>query len=169
MLNTSFSNKTQYLRNVFGFFYLLDWTRSNAYVWAGPGPVHEQWRCSPLFHVNNGEWIIHSPQFTLQNSRDREMQKKKKKKRKSRLTCVAAMSGWRSKRWRPVVNWGSCLAVGRRSFLFFLCFYSVLFPSLFLFYFLEESLRFWEVWYSSNGFFFSSKICVLWPNWFVGE
>jgi hypothetical protein len=29
---------------------------------------------------------------------------KKKKKRKSRLTCVAAMSGWRSKRWRPVVN-----------------------------------------------------------------
>jgi hypothetical protein len=30
--------------------------------------------------------------------------KKKKKKRKSRLTCVAAMSGWRSKRWRPMVN-----------------------------------------------------------------
>jgi len=78
---------------------------------------HEQWR--------------HSPLFTLQNSGDEEMQQKKKEEKekekekgKSRLPCTMTMSGWRSKRRRPVVNWGSCLADGRRSFLFFLCFNS---------------------------------------------
>jgi hypothetical protein len=37
------------------------------------------------------------------------MQQKKKKekeknKRKSKLPCAATMSGWWSKRWKPVVN-----------------------------------------------------------------
>jgi hypothetical protein len=53
--------------------------------------------------------LIHSPLFTLQNSGDGEMQQKKKKekeknKRKSKLPCAATMSGWWSKRWKPVVN-----------------------------------------------------------------
>jgi hypothetical protein len=44
----------------------------------------------------------------LQNSGDKEVQQKKKKeekeKGKSRLPCAVTMSGWRSKRRRPVVN-----------------------------------------------------------------
>jgi hypothetical protein len=94
MLNTSFSNKTQYLSKFFGFFLFYCVGLGPMHLGLGrTSPAHEQWRRSLL--------------FMLQNSKDREMQqnkKKKKEKGKRRLPCAAVMSGWRLQWRRPVVN-----------------------------------------------------------------
>jgi hypothetical protein len=68
MLNISFSNKTQYLRNFFGFFFiLLGYTRFNAFRF-GSDPVQS---------INNGAALHCS--HVAEQWRHREVQKKKKK------------------------------------------------------------------------------------------
>jgi len=68
----------------------------------GPDPTHEQWRCSPVFILQkNRDGKIQKKKKEKEKEKDKE---KEKEKGKSRLPCVAVMSGWRSKRRRPVVN-----------------------------------------------------------------
>jgi len=128
MLSTSFSNKTQYLR-IFLFYWVGSDLMHLGLGWIRPG--HEQWR--------------HSPLFTLQDSRDEEMQQKKKKEKEkgragypARQRCLADGRNDGGRWWTKRAAWPMD---GDPSYFSSV---STLLPSLFLFYFLEESLRFWE-------------------------
>ena len=82
MLNTSFSNKTQYLRIFFGFFNFIG---SNL----------------DIGHLGLSRTQSDHEQWSMQNTKVKEKEKEKGKGKRKRKR---KNSGWRWKHWRSMVS-----------------------------------------------------------------